>query len=94
MIAVIVWLTFGALACGGMSALGLWLNRDHARQVAGEALAAHLSYLYGEAEALRAELWEATCNCHDQWNLDYIQGELDGIMVEIINITNSTTGGN
>lgn len=32
MIAVVVWLTFGALACGSMSALGLWLKRDYERR--------------------------------------------------------------
>ena len=101
MIAVIGCAAWAIVTIGGMVALGQWLNRDHARQVAregeqlaGEALAAHLCHLYSEADALQAELWQATCNCHDQWNLDYLQGEIDGIMVEIVNVTNSTNGGN
>jgi hypothetical protein len=90
MIALLVWLTFGALACGGMSALGLWLGRDAERRLAEEALAGRLSSLYGDAEALRMCLQNYT----DPAMLDRLQGEIDGIMVEIINITNSTTGGN
>ena len=97
-IGIAVW---AIVTIGGMVALGQWLNRDHARQVAREGeqlgpppLAAHLCHLYSEADALQAELWDATCNCHDQWNLDYLQGEIDGIMVEIVNVTNSTIGDN
>ena len=43
MIAVIGWLTFGALACGGMSALGQWLERDYQREQAGMRRASWLS---------------------------------------------------
>ena len=93
MIAVIGCAAWAIVTVGGMVALGLWLERDYqrgAQLLADEALAAHLSYLYGEAEALTLCLRNYT----DPAMLGRLQGEIDGIMVEIVNVTNSTNGGN
>ena len=89
----VVFATAGAALMARLMADDLYTG-DSDTASAEEALAIHLCHLYSEAKALRAELWEATCNCHDQWNLDYLQGEIDGIMVEIVSVTNSTNGGN
>ena len=78
----VVFATAGAALMARLMADDMYTG-DSDTAGAEEALAVHLSHLYGEAETLQAELWDATCNCHDQWNLDYIQGEIDSIMVII-----------
>ena len=125
MIAVIGWLTFGALACGGMSALGLWLERDYQRREFWEKFTGRA---FTEIDDLTAALDNLEFKVSEyEWELaepsypltpDYIadreafivarEADMAEIVrrlvlahvavmadeVEIVNVTNSTTGGN
>lgn len=75
---------------GGMSALGLWLERDYRRQVAREEeqLAQEcyvaISYLEREVSDLQEVLEDALADGEDREREESIQGEIDDFMVEII----------
>ena len=90
MTAVIGCAAWAIVTVGGMVALGQWLERDHARQVAreDEQLAqecyAAISYLEREISDLQETLEDALADGEDRELENSLQGEMDDFMLEII----------